>query len=197
MTYVVIGRTGIRKKKGIEISVPTNETICGYLRLPVYLANDVTLGDIFRLVGQYPSLVQFMRDYSWCHAIEQFHAAAADRLPSEADGSAVATVSVVDEEKTVLKVSLSANVDDHGHLSIEPDFAGVFGGQSCCVSLTPIDELANLPVTICRDITIGERNEFKGTVVPTLLQFLDAIYWDISFHGDPQARRDFLAGLDM
>lgn len=79
------------------------------------------------------------------------------------------------------------------------------GKVSYAVSYSPMWELADLPVKLNKSLNVSEpwesgkhnRNKLPEKILTatrqfTLLEVLDAIYWDISFMGGPQDNANFL-----
>ncbi len=159
---------------------PTDDRILTYLR---YTIRDIepgtTLGDIFRAVEGCPLLESFMAQYSWCFDIFAFHREAKKPLVKLFDPE-----NVDDDPLLAIVVKQYSVIDDpHGHPCFGTDIYG--RGVKCGkygISMTPVNELAVLPVEI-------EKDGWDGM---NLLQFLDAIYWEISFYGNTPATRDAL-----
>ena len=151
------------------------------LRLPVFIDEGVTLGQIFQSVLQHPPLKNFIAQYSWCASIDEFHFDAHTKPRG------------IEDEVTGLVISAHGEVFS-GEFNISMDFHGVGGDTRWTVSLSPMNEIAWLPVEIdakftvsSMDSTVNHEWEYR----PTLLQALDAIYWDISFHGSPSENKEF------
>jgi hypothetical protein len=156
------------------------------LREACTIGAGVTLGDIFRLVGGLPRLLDFMASYSWCRAIREFHDEALLPRPEKDD-------SVL----KYLEISMGADLDS-GDYEEGLDFYGVGepdeqGATRYSVSLKPMNNLAHLPVMLKDTITImkGMEVTVRAPYSFTLLQILDAIYDDISFHGSPEMVKAF------
>lgn len=165
------------------------------LRLPAKVAEGVTLGDIFKAVGANRQLTDFISIYSWCEPIEKFHQAAEIPFQPEVDEGITYLEKLVvksygelwlDEETTDFNVSTSFSAIDHL-------------GLGWSISCTPMSQIAHLPVEIDEKFVI--RNDLNQTPVSStrvisVLDFLDAIYWDISFHGGPEDNKEFLERLE-
>lgn len=111
-------------------------------------------------------------------------------------------------------ISYEANYDFHGKGICTSkkegmDYAtGSDGKVRYGVSYTPLWKLANLPVIIREEFDVYEsfdskrhnKNNLPEKLLTTkkefsLLEFLDAIYWDISFMGGPQDNEQFLQSM--
>ena len=161
------------------------------LRCRVKVSDGVTLGEIFESVDRHPDLKEVIAKYAWCSAIDAFHADA--RKPREEDD---------DGRLAKLVVSAYGEIFEHEEdkdFNLCLDFIGVDEkDQRWSVSYTPMYRLAHLPVVIDEEFTI--RRNWTETVatatrVFTVLEFLEAIYWDISFHGGPEENVKFLEEL--
>jgi hypothetical protein len=193
---------------------PAGNTI--NLRTRVELEPDVTLGDVFRAVEADEMLMNVISLYSWCASIREFHAAA--KIPREP--FVEANEFVKDEYDTwqpahegekdpIVEVVLEAFGEFHRNYqdkSGPPSFEGVWwsfsgtakSGQSYGISCTPVNELVDAVVKIEPLIHFSKSFEKMDDVLPpatitcSLLDFLDCIYWDISFHGGPKENKEFI-----
>jgi len=163
------------------------------LRTRVRIDDEVTLGEIFAAVEKEEGLKSFIAMYSWCQSIDSFHAHA--RLPRpDAGESEVPLVKIV--------VSAYGEVFDHrgeSDFMVATDLTGYDEkGDRWSISYSPMQQIAHLPVSIDEKF-VTRRNYKEDVFVSTrtfsVLEFLDAIYWDISFHGGPEDNEKFL--LDM
>ena len=197
------------------------------LMYPIEVDDDLTLGDLFRVVEEDGKLSAFIAAYSWCWHIDEFHAQA--KLPPETS----------DHEENIWYCYVNASLDTHEYQDeISADFGVDFFGEgelseeekehwSHCqgtpptstkdgLSMSPMNTIAHLPLRVCQDflvhgshkIATGERSK-KGRMKHqikfvehvrcqrhmTLLDILDAIYWDISFHGGPADNESVLEDL--
>jgi len=172
-----------------------NEMSC--LMANCKISGNTTLGDIFRFVGGNRALEHFMSKYSWCD-IPSFHEAA--KKPSEKKPS--------DEIKHLQISSYGELVK--GQFYIASKFEGI-GDMSqltkdeiartrphaiipeterYSVTMTPMAELVHTPVILNQQFDIRFFKNAKifsdGFKEFTLLDVLDAIYWDIGYYGDPE-----------
>lgn len=175
-----------------------------YLREPCEIAEGVTLGDIFAAVDRYRSLKRFIARYSWCPQIEEFHAQA--REPSSDDGDddvfdclCVSWRAYRSRHKGTSYLELGTDFSAQGYRRLAPgERVDNFGVDFC-----PVQSLAHLPVVLNDIVRIAEidRKALRENVLIegersfSLLDVLDAIYWEISFHGGPQAKSEMLDKL--
>jgi hypothetical protein len=160
------------------------------LRVRVKVDDGVTLGQIFAIVDQHPTLKEVVAHYAWCGAIDEFHAQA--REPRK------------DLEESLVKLVVSSYGEVFEHdgtndFNISTDFIGVDAqGERWSVSYSPMYQLAHIPVVIDETFTIRRNwteSILSGKRVLSLLEFLEGIYWDISFHGGPKENEEFLAEM--
>lgn len=205
-TYTIT-KTGLKNHQGMSVDEPAR-----MLMHWCEVDEDVTLGDIFRMVGDDDFLKSFIALYSWCGPIDEFHQAALeDPKPSE----------------DLWYLRVHRIVDIHTYkgettFALSHDFGGV--GELCedekeyydkhpdkpratkthySVSYSPMNTLAHLPVFLESMVDVQEFNRgrreydeyFKGFFPFTLLDFLDAIYWDISFVGGPEDNAAFMEDM--
>jgi hypothetical protein len=190
------------------------------LRTRVELEPGVTLGDVFRAVEADELLCDVISFYSWCKPIREFHAAA--KIPrepfvaaSEFVMSEYGTLVPVNEneEDPIVQVTLEAFGEFHRNYEDKngpPSFEGVWwhfdgtakSGQRYGISCTPVNELVDAVVKIEPLIHFSKSYEKMDDVLPpatitcSLLDFLDCIYWDISFHGGPTENKEFIEHLE-
>lgn len=163
----------------------SNFTRC--LRVACYIDSDVTLGDVFRAVAAHPELMKIVGDYSWCD-MAAFHE------------EAVKPGKFTDLK--YLLVSKYFEFDEHeGHEAL--DFGGIGpsevddprtadqdGNMHWAIDFTPVNELASLHVRLSPTMDIFHDHKKIGSAPAcfSLLEVLDAIYDEISFHGSPRSR---------
>jgi hypothetical protein len=170
-----------------------------HLRSRCVLDDGLSLGDLFNAVDDDPLLLQVIGSYSWCGPIHEFHKQA--RLPQPPPKE--------DDEEPLVAVVIEPFAELHRNYENKeaPDtFEGVYmhfsglgsKGTSYSISCTPMNQLAHLPVQISTSIRFSKNFEkmFDAEYHPSLLEVLDAVYWDISFHGGPQENAEFIEGLD-
>lgn len=196
---------------------PNPKRIFTHLRDACEIVDGTTLGDIFKAVDALPRLKKFIAQYSWCRAIDQFHAQAQEPMRSE-DNNPMDYLEIgFDIELHRFKTTVVDGKPKEWITTIDesPDFVGIGpppegeahcnrpeGKTSYSVSYTPMYDLVDLPVKLNKEIVILEPwdkklgNKRKELVRATrefvLLEVLDCIYWDISFHGGPADNADFV-----
>lgn len=195
-------------------------TVWTHLRDECIVEEGVTLLDILRTVNQFKMLKLFFSQYSWCKAIEEFHAQA-----EEPDlGAAHDDDDEKPEEKmTHLRVYWYCNYTKHkneSYVELSPSFDGIGPAvgeyadpknpnaeMKWGIDFTPIYQLADLPVKLDTDVEFYEPWDhktkydserpplIKGERCFSLQEVLDAIYWEISFHGAPADKSQKLGEL--
>lgn len=173
------------------------------LRSACEIEEGTTLRDIFNIVDQYKLLKTVISHYAWCHQIDEFHAQAKEPYSYKDENS--------DEKIDYLEVLWHTDhqqYDDETTFGISTEFHGVgtMAGEPTCfsVSCTPMQDLADLPIKLNKQVKIysvwklGKRvKEFPQEMITatncfSLLEVLDAIYYDISFYGGPAENREFV-----
>ena len=188
-----------------------------FLNEPVAIAAGVTLGDLLRAVSADELLTGFVGAYAHCTAIDEFHAEAARPFAPE-PGSALVALEVSrhvrlhwhafdfsDDERSVrdgdgvwriVKVPKAVPYYElHGHC----DFSGIDEtGRPYAIEFTPLDQLSGLPLRLQEEaaVTVDEQESadvrsttYRARTTFSLLELLEAIYYEISFCGTP-AKRD-------
>lgn len=190
------------QKNGINDSHGQYPFTFDHLMTPCTIGEDVTLGDIFKMVEADEGTKIFMSMYSWCRAIDEFHKAALSHAVNENDGLKYLKIGSgieVYEDKDYSTISDSMDFYGFGPTSEdtlkyykevgkEPPENETYG-----LGFSSMSELANLPVKIgeCRLSIFGKNeNGIDAKRTYTLLQILDAIYWEISFYGGPKEAAD-------
>jgi len=167
-----------------------------YLRDHIEIELDVTLKDIFNIVEADPQLTEFVACYSYCGWIKEFHEAAKEPPNIRETSDVVA-----------LEISHVFEVHEYkgeGAASIEvwQDFVGI-GKEGAehshySMSCTPMNEMVHLPLRLNTKVECRKNwsdKLFEGEMGFSLLEVLDAIYYDISFHGGPQDNKAFVEEL--
>lgn len=168
------------------------------LRSVVSVEPGVTLGQIFALVAAHEEIKIAVAEYAWCGWIDEFHDAAL--LPREEEKG--------DAKLVKLVVSAYGELNDWGGKT-EFQLSTNFGAEDATgdhwgISYSPMQTIAHLPVVIDEEFVVRRwvKDEelrivevFRATRSFTLLEFLDAIYFDISFHGGPKDNAAFLEEL--
>ncbi len=164
------------------------------------IEDGLTLQDIFNFVEKDEMLKAFIGPYSWCH-IDDFHEAA--KLPKERDEIL---------RNLVISKPIEIHSGEYPHLEyycdfgaegpIEPDQLKNYGENppdtiSYGVSFTPMANMVELPIRLEKETRVLEdyKEIGKANVEYTLLEILDSIYWEISFHGSPAEAKEKLDEL--
>lgn len=195
-----------------------------HLRDHCEIAEGVTLLDIFRTVGKYKALKIFVSQYSWCRSIDEFHAQAEEPFaPDDEKYDPMTALEIYwacdlgdSDDKKYIELSPAF----HGiglvgpqavkHYQYKPDQIGE--KMQWGIGFMPMQEIAHLPVVLNTTATFFDHAtqlaqlKARETPVPFLVaersynlqDVLDAIYWEISFHGGPAQReemKDKLVGM--
>lgn len=184
-------------KKGLQESVWVSEIqkyevipvdplmVFSKLRMSCSIEDDVTLLDLINIVDGINHLKLFISQYSWCKAIDEFHAQA--REPQRTDENPMEYLEVCWSK---MVGDFYPSTDFHGFGKEPPDyeFPNGTGLIRYSVSYTPLYNLADIPLRL-NPVHNGKTRYF------TLLEVLDAIYDDISFMGGPQDNIEFLEDM--
>lgn len=204
------------KRKFIRRRVKKSKAV-SYLRQPCKIIAGTTLGQFFEVIDKYKLLKLVISQYSWCHAIEEFHAQAKE--PMRGEESNVDYLEVywhAEVESFTEKIKHPGGLREKiksADFELSADFHGIGksdenGFQQYSVSYSPMYDLADLPIILNEKFDVYEpwENKHNKDNLPqkileskrnfTFLQVLDGIYWDISFMGGPQDNLEFLEDLD-
>ncbi len=170
------------------------------LMSPCYIGQNVTLGDIFKLVDSDEPTKLFLSMYSWCRDIDAFHKAAF--TPSDTDKffgnlSHVQIDSGIELYEDKNDKVINDSLDFHGFGPTSEDTLKYYveagktppENERYALGFSPMATLVDLPVKLgsCRLSVFGKNeNGIEAKRTYTLLQILDAIYWEISFYGGPE-----------
>lgn len=191
--WVEIRKDGIYGYKftdGKEVSSKIEESnIFHVLKCNCQLEEKITLKDVFNVVDSLPNLKNFLSQYSNC-PIDLFHADAA--LPYEH----------VEDDLEYLEIYCAidnVSCKDYPYFDKWTGFHGIGNGTMFCISYSPMNTIANYELKLNQNVEIYEKHDEKPIVSSlchfTLLEVLDAIYDDISFHGGPDENKKFLEKL--
>ena len=202
MSVVKISSEGLllyKYEDGIYIKDIIEEScILSYLRNDCEIVENTTLGDIFKIVKNNDMLKSFIKQYSWCGSIDEFHDQSL--MHPDDDFEYLDRLVIEWSSSTNLTSKKSKNLNGLRIITkvigfdLSPDFYGFdSNGTACSVSATPMWQLANVPVELDENYEIyepfcvsGSREKLiVGSRRFTLLNILDAIYYDISFYGGP------------
>ena len=197
------------------LSIPIGMISLGFLLSPISVEPGITIQDIFDFVGGNEDLKMFISMYSWCRAIDAFHEEARncppdDEIKNEDDEerfyfSNVKRVFDVYPSGClehyvnfggIGKVSKSTleHYEKHGGQPPAHEDYGVGFSRAYAYAHLPFkaDEhfiIRRMPSYSRRgNIKEGMQDLAKVSCHYTLLEILDAIYWEISFYGGPQGR---------
>jgi hypothetical protein len=161
-----------------------------------------TLGDIFKAVETDFILKSTIAFYSWCAPIDEFHEAAKKPKPEKIDGVKIVEL-VLEGYAEVHSARKTKKYESKARFeSPYLHFGGVGDdGERYSVSCTPMNELADVPVRLVE--TVEFRKDYSEKPFGeepleycwSLLDVLDAIYYDISFHGGPKENEEFIEML--
>ena len=164
-----------------------------HLRSRCEIAEGVTLRDIMAAVDQSEELKLTIGEYSWCWDIDKFQEEVL--LPDDKTD---------DDPLTQIEISRYGEIWDD-RLEISDHFgANSQSGTYYGISYTPLNRLADLPVVLITKMDFHRYNKhdhssdtkiFTVNTHFSLLEVLDAIYWDISFAGGPEEKVEFLEML--
>jgi hypothetical protein len=153
---------------------------------------EFTLGDLFRLIDR--DGVEFLEAVTG-ECIEPVLAEA--RTPDESDGA--------------MQIAYLRVCNAHGEDCLRRDFDGwgawdePYDGAwqespdtpragPISVSLTPVNRLLHLPLRYDPELVFRTREgveEYRTRIDITLIEFLKAIFFDLTFHGSPEQRDEF------
>lgn len=197
--------------------------VLSHLRSVCEIAPGTTLGQLFAAVDKYKLLKLVIAQYSWCRAIEEFHAQAQEPMRKEPDDEKMTHLEIywhVEVEGFTEKIKHPGGLRERiktAAYEVSPDFHGIGpckegedhrgnGLEYYSVSYSPMYELADLPVVLKKEFDVytpwipGQTPKKPEKVLTskrefTLLQVLDAIYWDISFMGGPADNKAFIEDM--
>lgn len=179
-----------------------------YLNTPVELENGVTLLNVMNSVAKLPLLKLFVSHYSCCLAIDEFHKQAkTDIIENKTNSRLVVQgkLSIGSDKKPHASIYYDWFMKTPYKLD-EENFYDKNNCDKCkddvehdhvySVSYENANKLANMPIVIESTCEIPYNYAFLNKLIrkeikeikinPTLLEFLDAIYDEISFHGTPE-----------
>ena len=188
-------------------------TVCTQLRNNCVIAPGTTLGQIFAAVDKYKLLKLFISQYSWCQAIDEFHAQALEPIRNFSEEKMThleiywhSEVNMFTEKikhpgglrERIKSADFELSVDFHGIGPSDDDKTNQYS-----VSYSPMYDLVDLPVILKKEFVVCEpwKPDKKSEKILeskrefTFLEVLDAIYWDISFMGGPADNREFIEDM--
>lgn len=197
---------GETQENDIELMDENDPSAISHLRTYCEIDPDTTLKDIMTLVRKNEGLNLFISMYSWCNSIEEFHAEL-DKLPvidenDSMDHMEIRWATFYNKSRNYTDFGLSAEFIGVGlPLKEERDGLPVGFIETFSISGSPIEQFAHLKVhlnpkveihRIKRHPKIESIKLLSSECSFCLLDILDAIYWEISFHGPPSQRDDFM-----
>jgi hypothetical protein len=208
---------GTKGEKRIRKRVKKLEC-CAVLRHECRIAEGTTLRDLFEMVDSYNFLKLFISEYAWCRAIDEFHEEA--RLEPSPDEEPLEYVEVYwhpniehfqekrkhpgGTRERIKSYDFSLNAGFHGVRPVitEDDKMGDRGDGKIHVSVShcPVNQIAYVPLRLNEEFKIWDKPPSNDIILRskrsyTLLEVLEAIYWDISFDGSPSQRDAFVEEL--
>jgi hypothetical protein len=195
------------KRKDIPQRVK-EENVLSHLRRECRIAEGTTLGQLFKAVDSYEVLKLFFSQYSWC-PVQEFHDQAREKTRTKSD-----------EPLDYLEISWIADSGkrrDDTWFEMYQEFMGyrvvkkdqeLYGakykkgeliryGTSCC----PMYDLTDVPIRLNEEVIVQPRQDnnlkCKKPIIESrksfsLLDVLDSVYDEISFHGGPKQSAAFL-----
>jgi hypothetical protein len=186
--------------------VPDEHGILSHLRTGCDIEDGVTLLDFFRAVDKYELLKLFVAQYSWCRDLDVFHKEA-ERPPlrlyreDEPEPDKLSYLEIF-RRAALKKYGPDEWVDFHGIGEGREEYGTAGKTQAYSVSCTPMYDLARLPLRLNRRCEFRDERDrrnvrvlWAGDTQFTLLDILDAVYWDISFYGGPEDNAEFLSSM--
>jgi len=176
---------------------------------PIELAEDFTLGDLFKFTSKSELLTEFIKCYSWCNSIDEFHKQAL--LPNDASELEIWHLEIYRDMSVYVNGHIDFNAEFHGigelsntekeYYDKHPEIKRP-NHTNYSVSCSRMNHLAHLPLHLNEELTISNYDSSKsryGKLIDsskykttyTLLDVLDAVYWDISFYGGPEQADEF------
>lgn len=146
-----------------------------YLSFQVELEKGYTLRSYFAMLEKYPifqGLNAFFDSY-----LERVHA-------SPSSGCEYPGLEGIELGKTVEMIGYPGKP----RMEIYTTLTGVSGEESGDIDSIQLDHLIDVPVRLgkLKHVVLGDRMDvFEFQTVFTLFEFIDAIAWELSFHGTP------------
>jgi len=166
------------------------------LRAACDIDEDTTLGDIMCWVKDNDMICSFLRFYSWCPKIKEFHKCL-DLKPIIDENSKV-------EYAEIHWFAQCHEYENENHIELGSAFHGIGtkDGEFCQFSIgtSPLETIAHLPLRLNKEVKMWGLGDNLNQTIPilegqqcfSLLDVLDAIYFEISFHGGPDDNAEFL-----
>jgi len=202
MAEVILTPKGLFCKDEDKWERPKKLAILSYLPDRCRIKEGTTLRDIFKIVDRYKLLKIFIRQYSGCPQIEEFHKQAQEKISVTEDDNLLYLEIYWDADLSKYKKELSFDIGVGFHgIGKDPDKPkddNVTTKYS--VSYSPMHTLAHLPIRLNTKFSLYEpwkgkppqEKMFEAKKDFSLLDVLNGIYWDISFMGGPEENKEFL-----
>ena len=209
ISEVYLSQTGLTESSG-DSADPLQ-----HLMSRCVVGDNFSLKHLFDFVDSNEILKLFIAQYSWCGSIDEFHAAARNTPePTTLKFLKINKNGDVHEYKGERDITICYDIYGYGPLSEEEkedwnkyttlDGDGNPKPPPTCqrygIEFSPMNELADLSIVIDNIFEIHEyKNDFpiifSSKPSFTLLEILDAVYWEISFCGSPADAKEMLDGL--
>lgn len=188
------------KKEALESKLDDSNSLKRLAEI-VKLEEGLTLGDVFNVMSTYPTLTNFISQYSLCSAINDFHEQA--KLPQvkneEVEYAEVnwhySSTKTKKGGKSKTYIDLCTNFHGVG-VSKTKEHNNNDGKCNFSLSYCPVNEITDLPIRLNTEFLVKNGNaSYTAEKNFTLLEFLDAIYDDISFAGGVESKKEFIEEL--
>lgn len=197
------------KEKGCYLrKKPKKYMSFSLLSKPCKIKKGVTLGDILNWVKDNKYLKVFFSQYSHCD-VEAFIAQSEipysppEKEEDKLEKLEIFWVADQDEDNGKKKVYFSPGFHAIGTPDPSSHYYPEDGGSiNYSIALTPVNELVHLPVVLNKKLDIygADYNkseiEFSAENDFTLLDVLHAIFWEISFYGGPNTKKEFKESIN-
>jgi len=147
-----------------------------YLSAGIDLESDYTLRSFFRMLQHYPELPG-LNEFSG-HLLEQVG-------QSPSSGCEYPGIDCLEMGKTVEMIGFPGKP----RLEIYHTFQGRHGDYLNEIRSVRVEHLLDLPVCLgrLRHVVFGDKmDEFEFDTVYNLFEFMEAVIWELSFHGNPE-----------
>jgi hypothetical protein len=193
-----------KKKKNVSYSVKGNELIC-YLRESCNLEKGLTFRELISFVRNNPALEKFISIYSWCSKINEFYSEMNEPIKEERKDTIINHLVIYwAVEYWGFSIEWYPGFGADGKIKSKESYGdNRWHKTSIGVSLSPLNEIMDLPIVLDKKVKIIDHKNFKNKKPIlesvhcfSLLDILDAIYWDISFYGGPKEKKNLIKRLD-
>jgi hypothetical protein len=209
---------GETKENDEELMDENDPTILSHLRTYCEIDPDTTLWHIMDFVRKSEDLTYFISQYTWTNSIDEFH----EELDKTAvidendkmDHLEIYWSADYHKSKKYTSFGLSAGfhgvglplkAEDRDAVNAENGYDLPVGFiERYSVSASPLNEFTHLKLVLNTAVDVHRIKRHPKTenikllsseCEFSLLDILDAIYFDISFHGPPSQRDEFIDGL--